>query len=47
MAKQTIKPHECACPAACKLFVPIFMIVVGVITLVRELTGRVSSEQEA
>ncbi len=47
MVEQTTKAHECACPAECKLVLPILMIVFGMIALVRELTGKVSREQEA
>ncbi len=46
MAEQTMKAHECACPAECKLVLPILMIVVGVIALVRELSGKVPGKQE-
>ncbi len=47
MVEQTKKAHECACAAECKFVLPILMIVVGLIALVRELTGKVSMEQEA
>ncbi len=47
MPKQTMKTHECACPTACKFVPPIFMIVVGLMVLVRELSGKVSGKQEA
>ncbi len=47
MAEQTIKAQGCTCPAECKLVLPILMIVFGVIALVRELTGKVSRQQEA
>ncbi len=46
MAKQTLA-QECACPAPCKLVLPILMIVFGVRALVRELTGKESREQVA
>ncbi len=47
MTKETVQTQECVCPAVCKLVGPILMIVFGVIALVRELTGKESSQQEA
>ncbi len=46
MAKQTLA-QECACPAPCKLVLPILMIVFGLRALKRELTGKAAREQEA
>lgn len=47
MVKQKTNVPECACPAECKVVVPVLMIVFGVIALVRELTGKTLKEQEA
>ncbi len=47
MVEQSMKAHECACPAGCKLVLPVLMIVVGIIALVRELSGKVPGKQEA
>ncbi len=47
MVEQTMKAHGCACPAECKLVVPVLMIVFVVIALVRELREKVFKEQEA
>ncbi len=47
MVEQAKKANECVCPAACKLVLPTLMIVVGLIALVRELSGKVSEKQEA
>ncbi len=47
MAEQTKKAQECACPAACKVVVPILMIVLGDMALVRQLNGNTTRKQEA
>ncbi len=47
MAEQTKKAQECACPAVCKMVVPILMIVLGVMALAKQLNGNATAKQEA
>ncbi len=47
MAEPTMKTQECACPAVCKLIVPILMILLGVRALAKQLNGNAAKKQEA